>query len=189
MEWSPIEAVAAVLVLINIALVARRSMWNYPFAIVAVALYGFVFLGAKLYSDALLQLFYIVVNLYGWWNWSRSRAEAGEVVVLAMAWRERLLWLAGCAVATAGWGWLMHRTTDAAYPWWDGGIAVVSIAAQIIQSRRYYETWILWIAVDLAAVPLFAVKHLWWTTGLYGVLLALSVVGLLQWRRGLKAAA
>jgi hypothetical protein len=53
-------------------------MWNYPFALAMVSLYAWVFFGAKLYSDALLQFFYIAVNLYGWWNWARSRAEPAK---------------------------------------------------------------------------------------------------------------
>jgi nicotinamide mononucleotide transporter len=178
---SPIEIAAAVLVLVNVALVVRRSMWNYPFALAAVSLYAWFFYGQKLYSDALLQLFYLAVNLYGWWNWSRSRADTGEVQVERMRGGERLAWAAACVAAAAGWGWLMHTHTDAAYPWWDGSIAVISIAAQILQSRRKWESWVLWIAADLLAVPLFAVKEIWPTTIVYTILLALAVRGLLDW--------
>ncbi|HVJ03898.1 MAG TPA: nicotinamide riboside transporter PnuC [Sphingomonas sp.] len=184
MSW--IETVAALLGLANVALVVRRSMWNYPFGLVMVALYGFVFFEAKLYSDMLLQVFFFAVQLYGWWNWSRSRAEVGEVRVEQMRGRARFQWLAGCAIAAAGWGMLMHRFTDAAFPWWDGTIAVLSVAAQILQSRRKLESWVLWIAVDLLAIPLFAVKELWLTAGLYGVFLALSVWGLVGWARAVR---
>jgi nicotinamide mononucleotide transporter len=180
---SPIEAAATLFGLINVTLVVRRSMWNYPFALLMVSLYAWVFFGEKLYSDALLQLFYVVVNLYGWWNWSRSRADTGEIRVEQLDNAVRLRWLAGCIAASAAWGILMHRYTDAAFPWWDGGIAMLSIAAQILQSRRNWESWVLWIAVDLAAIPLFAIKGLWLTAGLYLVFLALSVWGLIHWTK------
>ncbi|ATY32011.1 nicotinamide riboside transporter PnuC [Sphingomonas psychrotolerans] len=180
---SPIEAAATLFGLINVTLVVRRSMWNYPFALLMVLLYAWIFFHQKLYSDALLQLFYVVVNLYGWWNWSRSRADTGEVRVEQLDNAARLRWLAGCIAASAAWGALMHRYTDAAFPWWDGGIAMFSIAAQILQSRRNWESWVLWIAVDLAAVPLFAIKGLWLTAGLYLVFLALSVWGLIHWTK------
>lgn len=180
---SPIEATASLLGLINVTLVVRRSVWNYPFALAMVSLYAWVFFGAKLYSDALLQLFFFAVNLYGWWNWARSRADTGEVRVERLGHVARFCWLAGCVVASALWGALMHRHTDAAFPWWDGSIAMVSVAAQILQSRRKWESWLLWIAVDIAAVPLFALKGLWLTAGLYLVFLALSVWGLIQWTK------
>ncbi len=89
MPWSPLEMLAVVLGLANVVLVVRRSIWNYPFGIAMVTLYAFIFFEVKLYSDALLQLFFLVVQFYGWANWARSRADAGEVVVLALGGRGR----------------------------------------------------------------------------------------------------
>jgi nicotinamide mononucleotide transporter len=177
------EAVAALLVIVNVALVAGRSVWNYPFALAAVALYAVVFAEARLYSDALLQGFFFAVNIYGWANWTRNRAAAGELVVERLPAAARARWAIGCVGATVGWGLLMHRYTDAAYPWWDAAIAITSIAAQTLQARRAIESWWLWIAVDCAAVPLYAAKQLWFTTGVYVILLLLSVIGLIDWTR------
>ena len=180
---NPLEIAASALLLVNIALVARRSIWNYPFGIAAVSLYAVLFYETRLYSDMLLQGFYVALNLYGWMNWSRSRADAGEVVVLTLAWPARAAWLAGCAALTGAWGWLMHRLTDASLPWWDAGVAMTSVAAQILLSRRYLENWVLWIVVDVVAVPLFASRGLWLTAGVYVVLLGLSIWGLIDWHR------
>ena len=77
----------------------------------------------------------------------------------------------------------MHRYTDASYPWWDGAIAIASVAAQLLQARRRIESWWVWIAVDVASVPLYAAKGLWFTAGVYGVLLALAVYGYVDWQR------
>ncbi|WP_448661295.1 nicotinamide riboside transporter PnuC [Sphingomonas sp. CJ20] len=183
-----VEIAASVLGLMTVLLVVRRSMWNYPFALAMVALYGGIFYRESLYSDALLQVFFFAVNLYGWWNWSRARIDGGGVRVERLGRAARLAWLGACVVCTVAWGALMHRGTDAAYPWWDAAIAVLSIAAQILLSRRAIENWVLWIVVDLLAVPLFAVKGLWLTAGLYGVFLGLSVWGLVQWRRAERVA-
>lgn len=183
---NPLEIAASALLLVNIALVARRSMWNYPFAIAAVSLYAVLFYETKLYSDMLLQGFYVALNLYGWFNWSRSKAETGEVAVRTLGWGARVAWLAACAALTAGWGALMHRFTDASLPWWDAGVAMTSVAAQILLARRYLENWVLWIAVDLVAVPLFASRGLWLTAGVYVILLGLSVYGLIDWQRAYR---
>ena len=74
-DMDPLEWVAAGLGVINVALVVRRTVWNYPFGIAMVALYFFVFFEAKLYSDALLQIFFFVVQLYGWRNWLQAKQE------------------------------------------------------------------------------------------------------------------
>lgn len=184
---SLIEAVASLLIVINVALVARRSIWNYAFAIAGVLLYAWIFFHAKLYSDALLQGFFLVINLYGWRHWSQSVAREGDVRVERMRPADRWLWLGGIAAATAGWGWLMHRFTDATLPWLDAGVAMASIAAQILLSRQKIENWLLWIAVDLVAIGMYALKDLWVTCALYVVLLGVSAWGLIDWRRAERA--
>lgn len=184
---SAIELIAALLGLINVTLVVRRSVWNYPFGIAMVALYAVVFFRAKLYSDALLQLFFFTVQFWGWWAWRGNQAAAGEIVVRRLSDRARLGWAAGCAVAIAGWGALMHGLTDASYPWWDAGVATMSVAAQILMIRRFVENWWLWIAVDVVAIGLYAAKALWPTTALYAVFLMLATWGLLHWNRVRRA--
>lgn len=182
------EWIAAALGLVTVVLVVRRSVWNYPFALAMVTLYFFVFWEARLYSDALLQIFFFVINLYGWRNWLRSRAEAGEVVVTVMSWRQRALWLAGTAAAGLLWGAAMRGFTDAAAPMLDAAIAAASVAAQILLAQRRLENWLLWILVDVAAIGLFYSRGLAPTAALYAVFLVLAVAGLLSWRRALARA-
>ncbi|TPG42468.1 nicotinamide riboside transporter PnuC [Sphingomonas koreensis] len=184
---SPIETIAFVLGVINIVLLVRRSIWNYPFALAMVALYARVFFEAKLYSDALLQLFFFVVNLYGWWQWRAAARRAGDIRIEVMSGAARIGWAIGCFVGVFAWGWLMHRFTEASYPWWDAGVAIVSIAAQIMLARRWLENWLLWIAVDAVSIGLYAAKGLWLTMVLYGVFLVLAMWGWRDWRRARRA--
>ena len=182
---SELEWVAAGLGLLNVFLVVRRSVWNYPFGLVMVALYFFVFFEARLYSDALLQLFFFAVQLYGWMNWVKARSAAGEVQVGTMTIGERLAWAGGTLLASLAWGLFMARFTNAAAPVVDAFIAGTSIAAQILMARRRIENWILWILVDAVAVPLYLSRGLEKTSALYLLFLILSVAGLIGWRRTL----
>lgn len=181
MSW--IEWVAAFLGIACVALGALRNIWNYAFGIASVTLFGFVFFESKLYSDTLLQIFFVAANLYGLFNWLRSRAETGEVAVELMTPGSRLRWTAGSIVVIGLWGFLMHRYTDASYPWPDAAIAITSIVAQILMARRKLENWLLWIAVDIASIPLYAAKGLWITMGLYLLYLGLAVWGYVDWHK------
>jgi nicotinamide mononucleotide transporter len=185
MNW--IEWVAAALGVINVALVVRRSVWNYPFGLAMVSLYFFVFAEARLYSDALLQVFFFVVQLYGWRSWVRAKHAAGDVPVALMGVRERFAWLVATLAASLVWGLGMARFTDAAAPIVDAGVAGFSIAAQVLMARRKLENWVVWIGVDVVAIGLYASRGLTWTAGLYGLFLILCVVGLIDWRRALRA--
>lgn len=187
MNW--LEWIAAGLGVVNVTLVVRRSIWNYPFGLAMVALYFFVFFEARLYSDALLQIFFFVVQLYGWWNWVRARRMAGEVPVATLTPRARLAWIAGTAAASLAWGLGMARYTDAAAPLIDAAVAGMSIAAQILMAQRRIENWVLWILVDAVAIGLYASRDLYATSALYALFLLLSVAGLVGWRRALRAQA
>ena len=176
-----IEIVATLLRLANIVLLVRRSIWNYPFGLLMVALYAHVFFAAKLYSDALLQIFFFAIQLYGWYAWWRVGGGEHKVRVERLTGPGRIAWIAMIAFVSFTWGWAMRSYTDAAYPWWDATIAVASIAAQILLARRCIENWWLWIAVDLAGIPLYLTKQLPYTAGLYCLFLLLCVVGLREW--------
>nr|WP_246623939.1 nicotinamide riboside transporter PnuC [Sphingomonas colocasiae] len=172
---------------INVTLIVLRSIWNYPFGIVMVSLYAVIFYQTKLYSDSLLQIFFFVIQIYGWWYWHRARAEAGEVRVELLSGRARAAWVAALLALIALWGWMMDTRTDAHFPYWDGAIAMMSVAAQILMSRRFLENWILWILVDVLAVGLYWVKDLKLTSALYVVFLALSIWGFEEWMRARRA--
>jgi nicotinamide mononucleotide transporter len=180
---SAVEWVAVLLGIANIVLIIRRSVWNYPFAMAMVSIYFFIFRDAKLYSDAGLQIFFLVVNAYGLWAWSRNKAESGEIVVEQLTIIGRAMWIAGSAIATLGWGYFMSKYTDASYPFWDAGVAMLSVAGQILMTRRYLENWWWWIAVNIISIPLYWVKGLQLTAGLYALFLVLAIAGLIEWRK------
>ena len=178
---NPLEYAAAALGIVNVALVVRRTIWNYPFGIAMVSLYFFVFFEARLYSDALLQIFFLVVQVYGWRNWLQAKAATGDIPVRLLTMRERLAWIAAIVAASSCWGLAMDRVTDAAAPVVDAFVAGMSIGAQILMARRYLENWMLWILVDIVAIGLYWSRDLQLTAGLYFIFLLLSIAGLRQW--------
>lgn len=180
---NPLEWVAVLLGIANIILLVRRSIWNFPVGIVMVLLYFEIFREARLYSDMLLQIFFLLVQLWGWIVWQRAGGMEGPIRVQRLSNGERAAWLVGTIVATLVWGWGMHRFTDAAAPWWDAAVAMGSVASQILLTRRAIENWVGWILVDAFAISLYANRGLGLTAGLYVLFLILSIVGLVQWLR------
>ena len=183
---SPVEAVAAVLIIVNVVLVARRSIANYPFGIAGVLLYAWVFWNARLYSDALLQGVFLAAQLYGWANWSRAVARQGDVQVGRLSGPARARWVIATVAAALGWGTLMARLTDAAVPYLDAAVAMASIAAQLLMAQRRVENWWAWVLVNLMSLALYASRGLWWTFGLYTMLLGIALWGLAQWQRAAR---
>lgn len=182
-----IEIIAVLLGIANIVLIIRRSVWNFPVAIVMVALYFIIFRDAKLYSDAGLQIFFAAINLYGWWSWNRNKDDSGVISVRSLPATGYALWIVGSIIAIWAWGAIMHAETDASYPYWDASVAMLSIAGQILMTRRFVENWHYWIIVNIISIPLYIVKDLHLTAGLYVVFLVLAVAGLVEWRKAERA--
>ena len=181
MAWT--ELFAAVLGVVNVWLVVKRSVWNYPFGLVNVTLYAFVFYEARLYNDSVLQIYYFGINLFGWWFWLKGRDDQGLVIPEIMGIKGRLVAVAATLAGNAGMGWYFATYTDAAAPWMDAFIAAASVTAQYLQSVRKIESWLWWIAVDIVAVGVYFWKGLYPTTVLYLIFLGLSAAGLVSWRR------
>lgn len=177
----PIEIIAVVCGLINVTLIIRRSIWNYPFGIVMVVLYAKIFYDYQLYGDSLLQIYFFFIQFYGLWYWLNGRQDDGTIRVVPLPRRHYAFYL---GVAVVGWlviSTLMHRFTDASLPYWDGAIAALSVLAQFLLTRRNIENWYLWIAVDILAIGLFIKKGLQPTAALYAVFLVLATIGLFSW--------
>ena len=176
-----VEWIAAALGVINISLLIFRSVWNFPFGIAMVALYIFVFFEERLYAEAGLQVFFILAQLWGWWLWIKVGGEDDRVPVRWLDWLSRGVWIMVTAAVSVNLGWAMHSFTNAAMPYADAGIAGASVAAQILLAYRRIENWLLWIAIDVAAVGLYIDRGLYPTAGLYGGFLVLSLIGLKEW--------
>ncbi len=181
-----LEWIAAAFGIANLILLRRRSLWNFPFGIAAVAIFFHIFWQQKLYSDAGLQIFFAVVQLYGWWSWRKDGAESGVLSVRKLGKLQIVLWLLLSIITTAAWGYWMHLHTDATHPWWDGAVAMFSVTAQILMTRRYLENWHWWIFVNLISIPLYITKELYITSGLYVLYLGLALAGLIAWQKEVR---
>lgn len=181
-EWmSALEWAAAGLGLVNIALLVFRNVWNYAFGIASVAIYVFVFWESRLYAESALQVFFILAQAWGWYLWLKVGGEDNRVPVRWLDWESRAVWLVVTAALSLNLGWVMHRFTNAALPYADAAIAGASVAAQLLLAYRRVENWVVWIAIDVAAISLYINRGLYPTAGLYGGMLVMSLFGLKEW--------
>jgi len=183
---SPITWLEIVAVVLSLAMVwcnLRVNVTGWPLAIAASALYALLFASSRLYGEATLQLLFIAVAFWGWWQWLLGRGGDGQPLrVHRLSHAQRVA--IGCCTMAA-WpllGWLLDHHTDSDVPYLDALPTVGSVAGQFLLGRKLIENWLVWLAVNLFSVGLFAVKGLWLTTLLYAVFALLSVAGWRAWR-------
>lgn len=180
---TPIEGVAAAFGVVSVYLSTRENIWSWPTAIVNVGLYIFVFLGARLYADMGLQVVYLVLSVYGWYEWLHGGEHRGALHV-SRATPRIWLWLA--VIDVLAWlllATLLRRYTNASLPWIDSLLTTTSLMAQWMMTRKIVENWVVWIAVDIVYIPMYVFKDLYLTAVLYAIFLVLAFMGLRDWRR------
>ena len=185
--WLEIAAVFIALAMVwcNI----RELHWGWPLAIVSSVMYFFLFWRDRLYGDAMLQIVFVVVALWGWFQWLRGARADGSALHVARLTRKGLV----AAVVTSAVLWpatglFLKTFTDTDVPWWDAFPTALSLVGQFLLGRKYIENWATWIIVNGVSVALFAYKGLWLTVALYTVFIVLSVVGWRAWQRHLAGA-
>ena len=177
-----LEVVAFVLAVWMVLANLRVNPLAWPLAMASSALYALLFADSKLYGEAMLQLLFIAVAGWGWWQWLRGTGDDGRPLeVHRMSVPSR--W-AALAATLAAWPLLalaLARFTDSDVPWFDALPTVASVTGQLLLGRKLIENWPTWLAVNVVSVGLFAAKGLWLTVLLYAVFAVLSLAGWRAW--------
>ncbi len=185
---TPLEGTAVAFGLVSVWLSTRENIWSWPTAIVNVGLYAVLFFREKLYADMGLQVIYLVLSFYGWYEWKFGGENRTELHVSRLSPRLAVTLGAIGLAGSAALGWLLHRNTDASLPYLDATLSVFSLIAQWMMTRKILENWALWIVLDVVYVWMFIfLKHLNFTAFQYGVFLLLAVLGLRDWKRSYDA--
>ena len=212
-DLSWIEAIGSLAGLLCIWLASLEKIVNYAFGLLNVTLFAIIFFQIQLYSSLLLQLFFFVANIYGWYAWSRQNSDHQQV--LTIRWLpplNALSWAGVCIVVIALMTWFINPVfafltrialtlmqqlglnvvmpvlQPDAFPFWDACMLVLSIVAMILMTRKYVENWILWLVVNLISVVIFALQGVYAMALEYLILVAIALNGLWLWSKSARQA-
>jgi nicotinamide mononucleotide transporter len=179
-----LELVAFVLSLWMVLANMRVKLIAWPLAIVSSLAYLVLFAHSRLYGEASLQLLFVAVAAWGWWQWKFGRLADGQALrVRRIDARTRLVVVAATCAAWPMLALALRRFTDTDVPFFDALPTAASVAGQWLLGRQYVENWPVWLGVNVISVALFAYKGLWLTVVLYALFAVLSVVGWRAWHR------
>lgn len=190
------ELAGTVLLIINVYLLAKQKLLNYWFGLVGVLIFGYIFYAYQLYSDMLLQwVFYAPLQILGYYVWKygntvgqslEARPEDSMKVVMINVYGWLVVVIA--IVISAGMlGVWMTANTVASFPYADALTTTMSVVASILMLRKIWANWVIWIAMDVIAIPIYYMKGLYITSGLYVVFLGLATYGAIAWYQDYKA--
>lgn len=180
---SPWEALGSLLGLAYLLLAVRRNLLCWLCAFLSTAIYLALFAKAALYMQSLLQVFYLVMAVYGFIDWRRGRTESGEVRIESWTVNQHVAVAVLVMMATAINGWALARWTDSPAPYLDSFVTWGSVVTTWMVARRIIENWLYWIVVDGVAAWLYFSQGLLATTVLFVIYLGIVVRGYFVWRR------
>lgn len=182
-----LQIIAAVTGVGCVYLQTQEKILAWPLGIISVGVSIYVFYTSRLYSDVLLHVVYVVLNIYGWWNWVQKRqSEEAVAPILQMQRSGYLLWTLVIAVGTLTLGTLMQRWFGASLSYFDAFTTVGSFVAQFLLARKVMQNWTLWIIVDIVAINIYIYKGIYIIAALFAVYLVLCIKGYFDWRKSYR---
>ncbi len=173
--------------LLCVWLLIKQNILTWPTGIIYVFISLVIFIKAKLYADFILHIFFLVLNVYGWYYWvtaaNRSKAQVPVTPTkgLQMA---GLIILSAVGVYVSGK--LLVEFTDASLPYWDSTTSILSISAMWLTAKKKLENWLIWLVVDVLATGIYYYKGLYFYSILYLVYTGMAVAGYISWRRSMS---
>jgi len=171
--------------LLCVYLVAKNVIWNWPLAIISVVTYAFIFYEKHLFADTGLQLYFLAMNIYGWYHWSKKSPLDSLAPVVRITNRQILFSIVGVAVVTLFLGSVLKYTT-ASYPYLDSFCAACSVVAQLLLARKVLENWLIWVFVNIIYVGIYLFKDLHLTAIMYAIYIPIAVLGYFDWKKELR---
>lgn len=181
-----LEITANTVNLASIALATRNSIHTWWTGILGCALFGWLFFVSRLYADVTLQAFFVITSAAGWWHWQHHRGKRKPRPITRCQRGELILCVPLGVLAALGYGWLLHRFTNAYAPFTDSTVLALSVAGQILLMRRKLETWVFWLLANTFSVVLFSSRELWITAFFYTMFWFNAPVGFVRWHRELR---
>lgn len=154
--------------------------------ILSIVCYIYVFASVWLLGDFLLNIYFFLTSLYGWYQWKYGSQEHQELAVSHTKSRELLILISLAIIGAILLGMLFSTYPQAAVPYWDAVVTSFSLVAQWLLARKKLENWLVWIFVDVQASMIYFYKDLVVTGLLYIILTILAVKGYMDWRNSMS---
>ncbi|MDX1537644.1 nicotinamide riboside transporter PnuC [Arsukibacterium sp.] len=177
-----LELLATLLALAYVILAMRQSLWCWPAALLSTILFTHIMWDSALLSDALLQLYYAAMALYGWWRWQQVKQHQGRNRVSEWPLRRHLQLIAVTGVIGLLLGYLMANYTHADFAYIDAQTTAFSVMATWLVARKLVSNWLYWVVIDAVSIYVYAQKHLYFLTLLFMLYTIIALAGYFIWR-------
>jgi nicotinamide mononucleotide transporter len=178
-----LELLGTLLALAYVVLALRQSLWCWPAALLSTMLFTHIMWDSALLSDALLQLYYAAMAIYGWRRWQQLKQQhQGLNQVSEWPWHRHLQLIAITGLVGVLLGYVMDNFTHADFAYLDAQTTAFSVMATWLVARKLVSNWLYWVVIDAVSIYVYAQKHLYFLTLLFMLYTIIALVGYFIWR-------
>jgi len=185
------ELLAVISALCYVVLAAKENIWCWPAALVSTIIYSVIFYDVYLWMDALLQVYYLVMAIFGWYCWRKISSPATNTLntnvhtstLDIQSWpliihTKIIILLTACSLVI---GWLMDNYTPTDFPYLDSATTVFAVFATYLVTKKVLENWLYWIVIDFVSIYLYIEKDLQPTVVLFSLYVVIAIAGYVIW--------
>lgn len=185
---SLLEFIAVFFGLLSVWYARNENIMVYPTGLINVGLYVYICLTAKLYADMGINIFYFIMSIYGWYNWSRIDENKKHIPISFCTIKQHIFSILILIFSFVILYYILKNYTDSNVPVLDSLTTAIFIVGMLLQTLKKIENWIYWIIGDLLVIPLFIYKNLALTGVQFIIFLIIATSGYLEWHKRIKYA-
>lgn len=178
-----LEITAVIFAILYLILAVKQNILCWTAGIISSVLYFFIMQKAELYMEAYLQVFYVVMGIYGWSQWSASNASNPSFIVNTWSKYQHMIAISIILALSLLSGFLLERYTDAALPFLDALVSWGAVVATYMVAKKLLENWIYWFVIDATSIFLFIERGLWLSAVLFATYLVIIFFGYQSWNK------
>ena len=177
-----IEILSVITGLLWIVLLIRENILCWLFGIISSALSIYLFYSTKLYSEAILYIYFVLIGIYGWYMWNKKDSAGDSLKITDYSWKSHSLVIVIGLLGTYFLG-NFFSSTDAARPYHDASSTSFSFLASYLEAKKILSGWLYWICINAFSVWLYFDRDLYMYSGLMVIYFILSIYGYWNWKK------
>jgi len=181
------EGAAVVFAIAYLLLAVKENVWCWFFAFISTALYTALFWDVSLLMDSALNVYYMAMAIFGWYQWTRGghggNTEPHTLAIQSLSRRQHGFIIVAILLLSSVSGYLLSEHSSAAWPYVDSFTTWASVITTYLVTRKYLQNWLYWIVIDAVSVPLYIDRGLGLTALLFIIYIIIAVVGYMNWSK------
>ena len=175
------ELLAVILALLYLLLAMKERIECWYAAFISTGIYIYLFWDVSLLMESALQIYYLAMAVYGWWQWRKQSEQDEDLTIHTWSMPQHALVAVSIVILTVVSGYFLSENTSAALPYLDSFTTWGAVVTTYMVTKKVLENWLYWIVIDGVSVFLYLDRGLYLTAVLFLLYVIMVVFGFLQW--------